>query len=583
MKKTILISLLPLMLLSSCSLPMKAEIKAEDNPVVDENYIGADFTSGVYTYELEKKFRSSPNTIEAWVRMGPLSKDEPGGIIFSNYEYYNYNPVRLEVNTNRQITLQWNRGQANLTFATYAIPVEKWTHVAVVRNPSSSSFRLYINGALQEEQNKSTTDAISDFRFIVGGDWSNWHDHKKAFKGEIASVAAYHSSLTSSEIARDYRKEDEITGTTREDLLFSADFSFNCQGATDKSRYENNATIRSNDYFYRDDLYAPQDYGLFIIPDPQIMTHWLQANLATISDYIISKKDDYNIEMAICVGDNADGSLQWDFELPAIKNVFNNLTEAGVRWVTTPGNHDYDDNCSKSRALTNYNRYFTAEEISSFSWFGGLYEEGQTQNAYYTFETTGVKYLVISMEFGSTPEVLSWADGVLSEPRFQDHRVIVYTHAYIGGDGERLAGGKPARATSCGFANYNNIVDADDMWNQVIRKHKNVFMVFNGHVPYDDIVVRTDVGDYGNTITCMLIDAQGILYGGAASLVALLNFDELNQQVYVNYVCTTSGELYNIQNQFTYSFKGHTDILSSVYYEPNGELKAEYKGGQAND
>ena len=34
-----------------------------------------------------------------------------------------------------------------------------------------------------------------------------------------------------------------------------------------------------------------------------------------------------------------------------------------------------------------------------------------------------------------------------------------------------------------------------------------------------------------------------------------------------------TNKLYNVQNQFTYSFKGHTNILSSVYYDENGNLK----------
>ena len=51
-----------------------------------------------------------------------------------------------------------------------------------------------------------------------------------------------------------------------------------------------------------------------------------------------------------------------------------------------------------------------------------------------------------------------------------------------------------------------------------------------------------------------------------------MNFDELNQRISVNFVTTTSNRLYNIQNQFTYSFKGHTDILSSMYYDADGNL-----------
>jgi hypothetical protein len=74
-----------------------------------------------------------------------------------------------------------------------------------------------------------------------------------------------------------------------------------------------------------------------------------------------------------------------------------------------------------------------------------------------------------------------------------------------------------------------------------------------------------------------LIDAQGVLMTGGESLVSFMNFDELNQRISVNFVTTTSNRLYNIQNQFTYSFKGHTDILSSNYYDAEGNLLEAYK------
>ena len=67
---------------------------------------------------------------------------------------------------------------------------------------------------------------------------------------------------------------------------------------------------------------------------------------------------------------------------------------------------------------------------------------------------------------------------------------------------------------------------------------------------------------------------------GSHSILSLLTFDELNQTVSVNYVSTTTRKLYNVQNQFEFSFKGHTNILSSIYYNADGTLKDAYKGGQ---
>ena len=91
-------------------------------------------------------------------------------------------------------------------------------------------------------------------------------------------------------------------------------------------------------------------------------------------------------------------------------------------------------------------------------------------------------------------------------------------------------------------------------------------MTFCGHVISDDIMVEETVGDNGNVVANFLVNGQGIIMNdGLESLVALFNFDEANQLVYVNYLSTVQEKLYNFQNQFVYSFKGNTHLTSSLY------------------
>ena len=49
------------------------------------NVIGKDFSKGIYTYSLQDKFYESPNTIEAWIKLGLASQNESYGVIFGNY------------------------------------------------------------------------------------------------------------------------------------------------------------------------------------------------------------------------------------------------------------------------------------------------------------------------------------------------------------------------------------------------------------------------------------------------------------------------------------------------------------------
>ena len=567
MKKVLLMALSMFLLSSSSQIVVK-----------EETFIGADFSSGIYSFGLMDKFYETPNTFEAWVRLGRLAKNEPGGVIIGNDCRDNYHGTKLEVTQERYISLYWNGGELRATFDEYKLVNDDWAHIAVVRNEKDNSFSLYVNGILKQKINKNVgADNYSDYKYIVGGDWTNWTSPKNVFRGEIAQVSVYSDALTAREVYQDYVNGDEISYKTRDNLMFNGQLSFKCKGITDTSRYANHATLRSNDYLYEGELFEAKDYTFTVVPDPQVMTHWNHKNLATISEFIIDKKDEQKIVTNFCVGDNTDGSKKWDYEFEPIKTVYDEIYKAGVRWITTPGNHDYDDLCSNAgnRNLTWYNKYMVYDEISKFDYFGGAFEVGQSQNTYYLFKESGVNYLVMSLEFGFDNNVLAWANNVVSS--YPNHRTIVLTHGYLGGDGERMTIAKPHDPASYGWGSVIQVNNPDQMFDNFIKKHKNMFMVFCGHVPSDDIMVKEDVGENGNVITQFLIDAQGVMYSGAESLLAMLAFDELNQRVSVNMVSTITGKLYNIQNQFSYSFKGYTDILSTNYYDEDGNLKEEYK------
>ena len=560
----------------------------ETNVVVkEETLLGADFSTSRYNYVLSKSFEESPNTIEAWIRLGELY-GEAGGIIFSNYEYDSKNSVSLMVDNNRNVSLLWNSGQVTITFDEYEIRVDEWEHVTFIRDEDNSCFKLYINGNIVQTIDAYVgTDAICNYKFIVGGDWANYSATKNPFRGEIGQVTVYSKAISSRLVYDDYINHKSISSENREDLLFNGEFTFGCEVAVDTSVNNNHAIIRSNDYFYKGDVYAAKDYTFAVIPDPQLMARWAQSNLTSISDYLIDyhTKNNNKLAMMLCVGDNADGysstypELTMDFQLAAVKNVYNTLYNAGIRWATTPGNHDYDDNCSSTRNLTYYNKYFSHEEIKTYDYFGGVFKEGQTQNAYYLFEAAGVPYLVMSIEFGASDDVLDWANTIVSAN--PTRRVIVFTHAFVGPDGEIIDRTMPHSPTSYGtWAKNNGANSPAEIYDKFIKKHENMFMVFSGHVPTDNIIRKETVGDHGNKISSYLIDAQGVMASGCYSILSLLTFDELNQTVGINYVSTTDEKLYNIQNQFEFSFKGHTNILSSIYYNADGTLKDAYKGGQ---
>lgn len=564
------------MTLTSLLLSTTLMVAGSASSIKPETVLGADFSSGIYTYRLTDRFYESPNTIEAWIRLGRTASSENGGVIFGNYCEYNSGSVNLEVNSKKNVVLRWNSNEVEIVFDKYVLPFNSWTHIGVVRDTNNQTFRLYVNGLLVQTINRHTgTEPVSSYNYIIGGDLSNWHDKKTYFRGEISQVTVYRSELDSHQIYEDYIKGEEIDYHNRDNLLFNGVLNLNDTFINDTSRYANHAKLISNDYFYKGDLFSANDYTFSIIPDPQMISNHRRDMMHYLGDYLLKEQENQKISLAMCVGDNADASGHWDEEFGSISNELARL-DGKIMYTTVPGNHDYDNNCTESRSLSWYNKYYSQERIEKYSYYGGIYQEGHTENSYYLFNQSGVDYLIMCLEFGVDSNVLEWANEVVSQ--HPNHRVIVTTHGLIDSDGEYLDAPRAHSPTIYSWNSHIEVNDGSDIFNKFLRKHENIFMVFCGHIPTDDITIREDLGEKGNVFTTFLVDAQGMLNNaGCELMLGMFNFDELNQQVSVNYVSAITGELYNIQNQFTYSFKGHTKILSSIYYQKNGELKSSYR------
>lgn len=542
----------------------------------NKSNFGADFSSGEYAYQLMDKFFESPNTISALIRLDKnVTNNSSYGVIFGNYCKYNEGSVNLEINEEKHVFFRWNSDEIQVIFDEYEVPYNEYVYLSVVRDKKEESFSLYVDGLLKQKILTSTgSEAVSSYKYIIGSDVSNWSDRKNPFHGEIKQVSVYSSSLNSREVFLDYHSLDEISYKTRDNLLFNSKLSLNDKYLFDTSRYKNDAHLISIDKFYKDELFKAKDYSFAVIPDPQLVTNHRRDKIDCLGDYLLKMYETQKLSLAMCVGDNADCSGHWDEELGAITSQFDRL-EGKVKYTTVPGNHDYTNNCKESRDLSWYNKYFSPERVKNYSYFGGLYNESETQNSYYLFTESGVDYLIMCLEFGPDDSVIEWANEIVS--LYPNRRVIVTTHGYIDADGEFLS----SKKLHCPSAYpWNDVVETnngDEMYDKFVKKHENIFMVLCGHIPTDDIILREDVGEKGNVIPTFLIDGQGLLQNwGCELLVSLFNFDELNQEININYVSTITEELYNIQNQFTYSFKGNTKILSSLYYDENGELKDEF-------
>jgi hypothetical protein len=160
-----------------------------------------------------------------------------------------------------------------------------------------------------------------------------------------------------------------------------------------------------------------------------------------------------------------------------------------------------------NRDSTLYNKYFSPARFAGQKWYGGHMGESNNNN-YSFFEACGMKFMVLSLEFAPRDETLEWAAGVTR--RHPDHRVIVATHCYM-----RPSGRDTECATSLRVAGNSG----EQVWQKLIRKQPNIFLVVSGHVL--GVGLQTSINDAGGKVVEMLTDYQGLPNGGDGWLRSL--------------------------------------------------------------
>jgi len=172
------------------------------------------------------------------------------------------------------------------------------------------------------------------------------------------------------------------------------------------------------------------------------------------------------------------------------------LHEQGLPFVAVPGNHDTaavcpggsacpgTDTSATVRDTTTWNAYYPASVFG----YQGLWRTGQSDNGWRTFEAGGRSWLVLGLELWPRPQVLDWAEQVVSEHPHDN--VIVLTHAFLEADGTVGADNGGYGATS-----------PAQVWDR-LRRHPNVAMIVSGHT--GQALVTTLRADDGHPVLCLL-------------------------------------------------------------------------------
>lgn len=278
-------------------------------------------------------------------------------------------------------------------------------------------------------------------------------------------------------------------------------------------------------------------YSFVVVGDTQILCESYPEEMGILYDWIVDNVQTKKIAYVFGLGDitNHTTAAEWNVAKAAIAKL-----DGVVSYSLVRGNHDMSNA---------YNKIFSTDAY--LNQFEGFYKEGRADNTWRTFAAGGVDYLFVNLDYGASDDILNWAGEVIAV--HPHHRVIISTHAYMHRNGARIT-----PSNSSASPNPKNLTDGSanhgqQMWDKLIRKHENIFMVLSGHIATDNVEMYAAKGDHGNTVYQFLIDPQALDADiGATGMVAILYFSEDGQKVTVEQYATARQKYYRGTSQYSF-------------------------------
>jgi hypothetical protein len=242
---------------------------------------------------------------------------------------------------------------------------------------------------------------------------------------------------------------------------------------------------------------AAEPFRIIVIPDMQWASQKWPDLPKKMTEWIVANRDKESIRYVLQVGDAVqDGGSETEWKnIDAAMSVL----DGKVPLIVAVGNHDFD-RIKPPKSTVMFNRFFPVERFQKLPGFGGNFPAGRNDNSFHTFEAGAKKWLILSLNFMPSQEEIAWGNEVVG--KHPEHQVILLTHSYLTHT-ERDVAGKL-------------------LWDQLVRRHPNMSMVFCGHL--STVHARAE-GDKGNTVCEMLFDWQNDVDPDFNSFFAIVTID----------------------------------------------------------
>ena len=250
---------------------------------------------------------------------------------------------------------------------------------------------------------------------------------------------------------------------------------------------------------------AQQDlekFTIIVLPDTQYYSDTYPWIFDNQTKWIAENRESRNIVFVTHLGDLVDH--WWSIEEWENANTSMSKLE-GLPFGVLPGNHD---GIGTSDGLTNFNNYFGFSRFKNLSWYGGAYQNINTNN-YQLFSAGGEGYLIFHIQFNPSDNVLFWAGDVIDQ--YPNRRVIVSTHNFVHGF-------YPTSSRS----HFGRVI-----WKKLVEPHADqIFLVLSGH--YENEVRITSLVE-DNFVYQLLSDYQGRSNGGDGWLRIIEFFPSIDE------------------------------------------------------
>ena len=268
-------------------------------------------------------------------------------------------------------------------------------------------------------------------------------------------------------------------------------------------------------------------WTMVVVPDVQGYSK-LRRNygiMEIMNAWIVDNREKMNIQQVLFTGDLTNrndlevvepgrNDLINDEQWKAFSRAVERL-DGEVPYILCTGNHDYgkrsaeNRNCFMSKYFpTDRNPLSRRQLVACASNSFGI---TTLENAAYEFTAPhpdNRKFLVFSLQFAPTDEILTWAKKIADQKRFANHFGIVLTHSYLAWTGKRIEKEKYVLSNNGGNS-------GEEIFRKLVYPAKNIRMVVCGHIASPDkwergISFSMDKNASGKSVAQMAFNTQAI-------------------------------------------------------------------------